>query len=71
MVEKFTRRTVAGYAIAEHAAELVVFVDDGAGDAFASQLVCRGQSGRPATDYGNLVLAHRWIVGKLECIVFC
>ena len=52
-VELVARHAVAGDAVAEHAAQALVGLEDGAGVALAAQLIGRGQTGRPAADDGD------------------
>jgi hypothetical protein len=66
MIEESARGAVTGNAVAEHAAEFVMLVEDGAGDTLAPQLVGCRQAGRPAADNCNPVLTHRGQVAELE-----
>ena len=70
VIEKFTRCAVARDAVAEHAAEFVVFIENGAGNAFASQLVSRRESRGSATDDRNPVFANRGQVAEFITFAF-
>jgi hypothetical protein len=65
VVQDFTRGTVAGDAVAEHAAQFVVIIEHGGGDALAAQLVGRGHAGGAAADDGDLLVAGQRTAGEL------
>jgi hypothetical protein len=54
-VERVARRAVAGDAVAHHAAEEFVLVEDGAAVALERQVVGRREAGRAAADDGDLL----------------
>ena len=63
-VEHFARRAEARDAVAHHAAELLVLVEDRDGVALLRELVGAGQAGRPAADHGDLLAGRR--LGRRE-----
>ena len=67
-VEHVARRAIAGNAIAHHAAELRVGVENGAAMALAPELVGAGEPGRPAADDRDLLAGFVFGPGEAEAV---
>jgi len=68
-VEHIARRPVAGDAVAHHATQLLVRIEDRHGMPHAAQLVGRAETGRTAADAGHLLACIRARVAQLEAVL--